>query len=112
MEIIIREFKKTDIEDVLNVFKKNVPDYFAIEEEKELKDYLTNKVDKYYVIQLDNKIIGSGGINYPSPSVAKISWDIIDPFYHNQGFGTKLLNYRLNILSDNKNLEQIIVRTS
>jgi len=111
MDPIIREYTKEDLYEVLNLFRLNVPQYFSIEEENDLLNYLSNKIDTYFVMIGNNKIIGSGGINYPDQSIAKISWDIIHPHYHRQGLGLKLLNHRLNMLK-NKDLNQIIVRTS
>jgi len=112
-EIIIRKFKTDDKENLIKVFKNNVPKYFAETEIDDYEEYINGKVQDYYVATLNNTIIAAGGINYDKErQLAKISWDIVDIPYQKQGIGTLLLKHRLEVISNKKDIKSIIVRTS
>ncbi|MEO6902252.1 MAG: GNAT family N-acetyltransferase [Bacteroidia bacterium] len=111
--ILIREYKKEDKDSVLNLFKLNTPEYFSEEEQKELIFYLENEIEYYFVIENNNLIVGSGGINFSGkPAIGKISWDMIHPDFQGKSLGSFLLNYRIEKMKKMEALEKIIVRTS
>ncbi|MBA3986997.1 MAG: GNAT family N-acetyltransferase, partial [Flavobacteriales bacterium] len=60
----IREYKPGDKVLLLEILKLNVPEYFAQSEVDEFDDYLENKIEKYFVAEIDAKVIGAGGINF------------------------------------------------
>ena len=62
--VFIREFTKEDKSNVLDLFRMNTPAFFSPEEEKDLIFYLENEIEKYYVVLLDGKVAGCGGINF------------------------------------------------
>src|SRR5690606_8186095 len=100
--IVIRKYKPEDRTALLQIIKNNTTKYFA---ETEIQDY--------FVAELDDKIIAGAGINYDrDKQIAKISWDIVDIGFHKQGIGSLLLNHRLEIIANRKNIKSIIVRTS
>ena len=109
--IEIREYFETDKNEVLSLFRENTPRYFAIEEELEFIEYLENRRELYYVVQLENKIVGCGGINFDK-NIGKISWDMISPSVQGLGLGSALLKYRIQKIKENKLIDEIIVRTS
>jgi ribosomal-protein-alanine N-acetyltransferase len=112
-QTLIRNYKNEDKGNVLALFRLNVPTYFSPEEEKGLIYYLDHEIEKYFVLEVKNKIIGCGGINFAeNKAIGKISWDFMHPDYHGQGFGTMLLKHRLDILKEMKGLNKIMVRTS
>lgn len=108
----IREYVPGDKESVMEIMKMNIPKYFAESEINDLDNYLKYETEKYFVAEIDNKIVGAGGINFEDSSKAKISWDFVNPKYQGLGVGKELLNHRLNILKSMKNINEIIVRTS
>ena len=111
--IIIREYLPTDKEAVLNLIKLNTPVFFAEEEADDLSKYLDKKIELYYVLLVDEEVVGSGGINFAeSRTVGRISWDIIHPNFQGKSLGTKLLKYRIEILKTISSVQQITVRTS
>ncbi|MGV3541248.1 MAG: GNAT family N-acetyltransferase [Rufibacter sp.] len=111
--MIIREFKSTDKTEVLELLKRNTPDFFDPAEEKDLDHYLDNEVEDYFVVEQNSKIIGAGGINYfPEEKAARISWDIIDPESQGRGVGRALMEHRVNMLENNPMVTCVIVRTS
>ncbi len=111
--ILIRDYTPSDKDSVLALIELNTPKYFAESEKNDLENYLQNEIDSYYVLEIDAKIIGSGGINFDdSLTIAILSWDIIDPAHHGQSFGSQLLDYRLEQLKKIETIQKIIVRTS
>ena len=112
-KLTIRELNNSDFEKVINILKLNVPKYFAASEINDFQDYLNNEIEYYFVVEVNNKLIGSGGINLDFENkVAKIAWDIIDPKYQGKGVGKQLLNYRINYIKNHFPNFSIIVRTS
>lgn len=111
--ITIREYRIQDREKIIDLFKLNTPKYFSPEEEDDLRKYLENEIEHYYVIEVDGKVVGSGGINIAEDSATgKLSWDLIHPHYQGRGLGTILLKYRIERLEGFKNVQKITVRTS
>ncbi|NQY06704.1 MAG: GNAT family N-acetyltransferase [Flavobacteriaceae bacterium] len=110
---MIREYSNKDKPKVIELLRKNTPEYFDISEENDFENYLENEIEDYYVFEENSKIIGAGGINYfTEQKVARISWDMIDPRYQGNGIGKKLTKYRINHLNSNSKIESIIVRTT
>ncbi len=111
--IKIREYNSNDKEKIIDLLKLNTPKYFAEEEAKDLIYYLDNEIEYYYVIELNNVIVGSGGINIKeNGTIGYISWDLLNPELHGKGLGTLILNYRIEKLKAEKMIESIIVRTT
>jgi ribosomal-protein-alanine N-acetyltransferase len=115
MNLIIRDYNHLDKSAVLRLLQLNTPSYFAKSEENDLVNYLDYEIDKYFIVESNNELIGSGGINFKQiddKKIGIISWDIIHPNYQGKGIGRKLLEYRLEILKNDHSLTEIIVRTS
>ena len=111
--ITIREYKTTDKEAVINLFRLNTPEFFAPGEEADLNHYLEKERELYYVLLYDGKVVGCGGINFADHhTTGKISWDIFHPRYQGKSLGTKLLEYRTDLLNSMTSIQKITVRTS
>ncbi len=90
----------------MEIFKTNVPKYFTLEEVNEYDRFLAKLGDlevvdnpAYYVMELDNKLIGCGGFGEKEgidgvPSITFV-WGMVDHAYHKKGFGEQLLQFRL-----------------
>lgn len=112
-EIIIRPYVKDDAVQLIELMKLNVPSFFDERELADFKYYLENELELYFVAELHNQLIGSGGINFNYPEkIGIISWDIIHPNFQRMGIGSSLLHHRLNILQSTIEIESIQVRTS
>lgn len=110
---IIRKYRDDDFENVLTLFRLNVPIAFAPEEEDDLKIYLKNNSENYFLVILNQQIIGCGGYNVFEPEQeVRISWDFFHPNSIGKGYGTALLNYRINKIQKSFPNYSIIVRTS
>ncbi|MFT5715413.1 MAG: ribosomal-protein-alanine N-acetyltransferase [Flavobacterium sp.] len=111
--LIIREYTSNDKDKVLAILKLNVPKYFAKSEIDDFENYLTHKIEKYFVAAFGGEIIGAGGINFDDNSeTAKISWGFIDTQFKGIGIGQSLLKYRIDFIKSNYNAKTIKVRTS
>lgn len=109
----IRAYTDTDKKEVVQLLRLNIPTYFAPAEEADFIDYLENKKEEYFVMVIDNQIIGCGGINLlEDGKIGRISWDMLHPKYQKKGLGTVLLQYRIQKLLDKEGVEKIVVRTS
>jgi ribosomal protein S18 acetylase RimI-like enzyme len=113
MNIRIRPYHEKDQPAVVDLFRKSTPHYFHPSEEADLMRYLDAEVEDYFVVLIDDGVVGSGGVNYfPSENKARISWDIIDVDYHGKGIGRLLVQHRLAIIQRNTHIDTIEVRTS
>ncbi len=111
--VTIREYETNDKEAVMDLLRLNTPEFFAAEEEHDLKNYLENERELYYVLVYDDKIVGCGGINFEdSTTTGKISWDIFNPDYQGKSLGTRLLKHRIEKLQSIDSIQKIMVRTS
>ena len=108
---MIRPYLRTDLAAVLSIFRQNTPKYFAIEEEKDLLDYLAIHGATYLVYVIDGEIVGAGGYNYTERE-GKVSWYFIHPKQQGQGIGGQIVNYSLAKLNALSTLETIVVQTS
>ena len=112
-KIIIREYESTDKVSVLKLLRLNTPKYFSPEEEKDLIYYLENEIESYYLLELNDEVVGGGGFNFSGDSSnVKISWDIFHPDHQGKSLGSYLLKYRLEKLNEFEKLDKITVRTS
>lgn len=109
----IRKYKTINKQQVIKLLELNTPTYFDPSEEKELEYYLENQIEDYFVVEIDDQLIGAGGINYElEENRAIISWDVVHPDFQGRGVGSALTKHRLAILAANQKVEEIIVRTA
>lgn len=110
---MIREYSHIDKPKLIELLRRNTPEYFDSSEERDFENYLDNQVEDYFVFEENSVIIGAGGINYfPTKKLARISWDMVHPKSHGKGIGKKLTQFRINHLKDISEIEVIVVRTS
>lgn len=112
-ELLIRDYQAVDYDQLCELFKFNIPAYFAVEEYQDFEKYLREEIEHYFVVEMDAIIVGCGGINYMrDAAVAMISWDIVHPEYQGRGIGSCILNYRIAFIKHHYPTYMIIVRTS
>lgn len=112
-KIRIRKYHISDKPELMEILQMNTPQYFAETEIKDFDHYLDSAIEQYFVIEINDKIVGSGGINFEKASkTGKLSWDIINPNFQGKGLGTDLLKHRIALLHSMPDVEKITVRTS
>lgn len=102
----IKKYSTSDYDQCVNIFKSNIPEYFAKDELSDFQDYIKNIsktkdgwTDSFYILKRDKKIVGCAGLGLnKSKKIATLSWGMVDKNYHRNGIGTQLTNYRLNLL--------------
>ena len=109
----IRPYEKSDKADVINLFRLNTPLYFSKEEEDDLIYFLENEREQYYVVSINEEIVGCGGYNFSEDkSIGVICWDIVHPNFQGKSVGRNLLNYRITQIKNVNSIRKITVRTS
>jgi len=105
--LIIREFKPSDRLDCIEIFKGNMPKFFAPAELPDFVSCLDNldsgkKLfknalnEKYFVAVLSNKIVACGGYYIvEDENRGNMVWGMVDNTFHKMGIGRKLLEYRI-----------------
>lgn len=110
---MIRPYMPEDKPQLIALLQLNVPQYFAPSEVNDFIEYLDKYLEDYYVIELDDQIVGAGGINYfPAERQARISWDIVHPDWQGKGLGRQLTRFRIDRIKENHDTDVIIVRTT
>jgi predicted GNAT family N-acyltransferase len=119
----IRKYRDSDKDSCMKIFKTNVPKYFTLEEVDEFERFLTKLSDPqatdnppYYVMELENKLIGCGGIGekkgIDGTDCITFVWGMVDRSYHKQGFGEQLLVFRLKEIKTQFPGKQVILDTT
>ena len=71
---VIREYRETDKNAVIDLIRQNTPEYFALEEEADFSNYLDSERELYFVLLFNKEIVGCGGINFTdNKTTGKIS---------------------------------------
>ena len=109
----IREFQNSDVPRLLKLLHLNTPEYFSESEEGDFVHYLENEIEHYFVLLVNDEIMGCGGFNLSDDKeTGKISWDIFHPEGQGKGLGTALTNFRIERMKEIKSIKKISVRTS
>lgn len=94
------EYKST----LLEIFRSNMPLYFAEEELPLFDAFLDQDIDAqrpYWVVFNNEQIVGCGGIGINEPTRYTnephviMCWGMVHQDFHKQGFGKALLEYRI-----------------
>lgn len=110
---MIRPYQKHDKPRLLELLQLNIPQYFAPSEKEDFIEYLDQHLEDYFVVEEEGRIVGGGGINYvEDQTIARISWDFIDPAFQGKGIGKKLIQHRIDFIKKKPAIKQITVRTS
>lgn len=109
----IRPYLPQDFDELIHIFKTNVPDSFAETEIADLKTYLQEEIQDYFVITENNQILGAAGINYDDDQItARLSWDFMDQKKDHKGAGTAITQHRIDLIRKLPHIKRLIVRTS
>lgn len=109
----IRDFGPADRDDLFDAFRLNVPVYFAAEEEQKLVRFIAHERQYFLVMEVDDKVVGCCGYMLDGiTQEGKLTWVFFHPAYQGMGFGQKLVGHCMQQIARNKNINQVIVRTS
>ena len=110
---MIRPYQNKDQAILLEIIDLNTPPFFDPKEKTDLKEYLEECGDTYFVIEKEGKVVGGGGYCLLDDATsAEISWTLFHPGHSRQGLGTQIVEHCLNLLMKNEKIERVIVETS
>jgi ribosomal protein S18 acetylase RimI-like enzyme len=110
---MIRPFKETDKDTLVEIFKLNTPQYFDTKEVNDFIEYLENHSNTYWTIEHEDKIVGGSGFYVKeSDNSGRITWIFLHPNYSGLGLGKKAVEYSLTTLRQNPKVEKFVVMTS
>lgn len=84
----------------IDLFKSNLPKFFA-QDELELFDQYLDRVaeDEYFVVVCDDRILACGGVFFDKNNeVGGLAWGMVHLDYHRKGIGRFFSKYRIEIL--------------
>ncbi len=107
----MRPFAASDRNELLDVFKLNVPFFFASHEADEYEKYLKLNGSTYFTLEMDNRVVG--GIGYIiNGHEGSITWIFLHPDYSGFGLGKRAVEHCLGVLKSEKHITKFVVRTS
>lgn len=112
-QAIIALYKNSDKQSLIQIFRQNIPKYFAPKELEDFIMYLDKHADTYFTVKAGDII--NGGFGYvidKQEQTGSITWIFFHPDTTGTGLGTASLNYCLPILKSNSFVDKITVRTS
>ncbi len=109
--ILIRPYKETDRVDLLDIFKRNTPDHFDVDEESDFNTYLNQNPQTYFTLLNENRI--AGGIGYlKSGNQGQLTWLLFHPEYQGLGLGSLAVKHCMDLLAEDHRLDKVIITTS
>ena len=112
-QVTIRSYNSKDKKELIELLRLNTPAFFATDEENDFIEYIDTKIQEYFILELENRIIGCGGINYrENNTIGVLSWDMIHPDFQYKGHGKLLVKHRIDRLINKNSIKNISVRTS
>lgn len=107
-----RRFEISDLEDVVAVFRSNIPKYFTPDEEAGLREFLSNATGDYYVAEINGEVIGSGGIALNKDDTISLCWGMVRKDHLGRGFGKRLTAFRTQLASEKFPCLPLVISTS
>lgn len=95
LEPSFRYFRPADIESVVSLLITNIPMYFVPAEEKELRDYLYEYPENYWIIDKDHEAVAAGGIVLNDDQTISLCWGMVRNDLIGTGLGKQLTLFRM-----------------
>lgn len=113
MKAHIRPFQPQDKQALCDIFSRHIPQYFGDNELSDFMEYLAHYPQDYYVLTLDEQVIGGGGfwIN-EAEQKAGLTWGFVAPEHMKLGLGKQLATFRLQKIKDSGKAKTVHVETS
>ena len=93
----IRPYGTNDLGSVIAILRSNIPKYFFPTEEEELRVYLSQHSDDYFVLELGGEIVGAGGIALNSDGTISLCWGMVRNDLIGTGLGKRMALYRMDM---------------
>ena len=84
------------------IIQSNTPKYIDYSEHSDYEDYLSRNEKIYFVIFKKSDIVACGGYGLNKQKTqAGLDWGLVQSKYHNKGYSSELLRYRLSHIQSN-----------
>ena len=94
-EPTFRDFQPADIEKVAALLRSNIPKYFVPAEEQELRDYLAEHPEDYWLLEEDGETVAAGGVALNSDGSVGLCWGMVRNDLIGTGLGKRLTLFAL-----------------
>ncbi|MBO6525264.1 MAG: GNAT family N-acetyltransferase [Balneolaceae bacterium] len=109
----ITPFHPNDLKKLIYIFRLNVPEFFAPNEEVDFIHYLNSYSRNYFSVRYNGILIGGAGYKFDREDyTCSISWIFLHPEYSGNGIGSYMVNFLLELFSREEALKVIRVETS
>ena len=112
---LVRKCLKSEIGKCVAIGRSNHPEHFFLHEIESLEKYLRENLSAkhpYYVVEVENHIVGCGGLWRKNKEIMRFCWGMIHPDWQGQGLGTKLVQHRIEWGKNQAGLMVIELETS
>lgn len=86
-----RAFETDDAIVCLELFDANCPDYFAVNERDDYREFLATNGVGYQVCEWDREVVGAYGL-FDEDGALRLNWILIHPRFHGKGIGASIMN--------------------
>jgi ribosomal-protein-alanine N-acetyltransferase len=107
-----RPYESRDLDDVIDIFRSNIPKYFGPGEEPGLRDFLAEFPDDYFVAELDGEVIGAGGIALNDNDTVSLCWGMVRADHLGTGRGRELTEFRIEKAREKHGSLPLFISTS
>lgn len=91
----IRQYESEDLDAVISLFRSNLIKYFVEAEEAELREFLAEYTHDYYVVEIIDEIVASGGIALNKDATISLCWAMVRNDLIGSGLGKQLTLFRM-----------------
>jgi predicted GNAT family N-acyltransferase len=91
----IRPYTSEDLDDVVKLFRSNLGKYFVEAEEQELRGFLAEYSEDYYVVEIIDEIVAAGGIALNPDQTISLCWAMVRNDLIGTGLGRALTLFRM-----------------
>jgi RimJ/RimL family protein N-acetyltransferase len=98
---VIRPYRPDDHGECIEIYRENEIDRFPVDDEQHFHEHLLGNGCLKLVLEHEGTIVGTAGLSImtsPTSECAWLSYGLVSPRLHGQGFGTTLALARLALL--------------
>lgn len=113
MHLQLREYRPTDRNACITLFRTNVPRYFRDHELDEYLQFIDSSGCPYFVVVSGADTLGCGGFGIrPGSDTADLCWGMVDASHHRKRIGEFLLIARLHRIVSETEARSVRLGTS
>jgi N-acetylglutamate synthase-like GNAT family acetyltransferase len=111
-DVKFRDLQPADIEKVVAPLRSNIPKYFVPAEEQELRDYLAEHPEHYYILESQGETVGAGGVALSGDGSVGLCWGMVPNDVIGTGLGRRLTFFRMEKAREKWGDRPFIISTS